>query len=126
MILGNLGQDPELRYTQSGTAVCTLSVATTDKRKDQDGNYQEQTEWHRVNVWKNIAENCAKYLKKGSKVYAEGKLSTRKWEDKNGVERYTTEITAFTVEFLDPKGSNDSQGQAQAPGGDPSLDDIPF
>lgn len=138
MIIGNLGSDVELRYTQGGKAVATLSVATTDRRKDQNGDFQEVTEWHRCNVWDKMAENCAKYLKKGSKIFVEGKIGTRKWEDKNGVERYSTEITASTVDFLDSKPSGNNQAQAQqwqaqpqtqtpAPSqGGPSLDDIPF
>ena len=130
MLIGNLGADPELKHTNSGTAVATLSVATTDKRKDQNGDFQDQTEWHRVNVWSKVAENCAKYLKKGSKVYVEGKIQTRKWE-KDGVDRYSTEITAFTVDFLDPKGSGNPQntGDYKPPAPSqvgPGMDDIPF
>lgn len=131
-LIGNLGADPELRHTTGGIAVCTISVATTDKRKDNDGNMQEKTEWHRVNCWKHIAENVCKYLKKGSQVYVEGKLETRKWE-KDGVDRYSTEITGFTVQFLDSKsdsqGRSNNQGPLQdqgAPSGPASLDDIPF
>ncbi len=141
ILIGNLGADPELKHTGSGTAVCTLSVATTDKRKDQNGDWIEQTEWHKVNVWAKVAENCAKYLKKGSKVYVEGKLGTRKWENKDGVTMYSTEITAFVVDFLDSKGGGDPkpeaqqaqkweaqpQGQAPAPAQvGAGLDDIPF
>ena len=127
MLIGNLGADPELKHTNSGTAVATLSVATTDKRKDQNGDFQDQTEWHRVNVWSKVAENCAKYLKKGSKVYVEGKIQTRKWE-KDGVDRYSTEITAFTVDFLDSKGGNSSpEEKPPAPSQvGAGMDDIPF
>ena len=140
ILIGNLGAPPELKHTQSGLAVCTLSLATTDKRKDQSGEWVEQTEWTRVNVWKQTAENCAKYLKKGSKIYVEGKLQTRKWE-KDGIERYSTEVTAFTVDFLDSKGAGDSKPEAQKaqqweaqPQSKPAapkqvgagLDDIPF
>ena len=131
ILIGNLGADPELKHTNSGMAVCTLSVATTDKKKDQSGEWTESTEWHRVNIWKNVAESCAKYLRKGSKIYVEGKLGTRSWEQ-DGVKRYSTEITAFTVQFLDPKEKTDSgsyQPQSKPvaePQGNPALDDIPF
>lgn len=100
VVLGNLGQDPELRHTPNGTATCTLSVATTDKRKDNDGNLQEFTEWHRVVVWGKQAENCEKYLSKGRSVYVTGRLQTRQWEDKDGVKRYSTEIVANGVQFI--------------------------
>lgn len=99
-ILGNLGQDPELRYTQSQTPVCTLNVATTDYRTGQDGQRQEFTEWHRVVVWSKAAENCAKYLAKGRTVLVEGRLQTRSWEDKQGQKRYMTEIVAQNVQFI--------------------------
>ena len=101
VIMGNLGQDPELRYTQSQTPVCTLSVATTDHRTGADGQRQEQTEWHRVVVWSKQAENCAKYLAKGRSVLVEGRLATRSWEDqKTGQKRYVTEIIANNVQFI--------------------------
>lgn len=100
-IMGNLGQDPELRYTASQTPVCTLNVATTDYRTGADGQRQEQTEWHRVVVWSKAAENCAKYLTKGRPVMVEGRLQTRSWEDKtSGQKRYMTEIIAQNVQFL--------------------------
>ena len=94
IILGNLGQDPELRYTTGGSAVCTLSIATTDVRKDQNGERQENTEWHRVVVWNKQAENCAKYLAKGRSVYVEGRIQTRSWEDQSGQKKYSTEVIA--------------------------------
>ena len=100
IILGNLGQDPELRYTPSGAAVCTLNIATTDVRNDQNNGRQERTEWHRVVVWNKAAENAAKYLAKGRSVYIEGKIQTRSWEDQNGQKKYSTEIVAQTVQFL--------------------------
>jgi single-strand DNA-binding protein len=106
MILGNLGQDPEVRYTASGMAVCTMNVATTDVRTDKAGQRQENTEWHRIIVWNKQAENCGKYLKKGRSVFVEGRLQTRSWDDKNGQKRYTTEIVASTVQFVG--GSRDS------------------
>lgn len=103
MIIGNLGQDPELRYTANQTAVATFSVATTDYRTGADGQRQDFTEWHRVVVWSKSAENCAKYLAKGRTVFIEGRLQTRSWDDKqSGQKRYTTEIVAQNVQFLTP------------------------
>ncbi|WP_346666476.1 single-stranded DNA-binding protein [uncultured Mailhella sp.] len=101
MIIGHLGADPELRYTQSGSPVTTLRIATDESYTDRDGNRVERTEWHRVVVFQRAAENCNQYLRKGSLVYVEGKLSTRKWQDQNGQDRYTTEIRADRVQFLD-------------------------
>jgi single-strand DNA-binding protein len=100
IILGNLGGNPELRYTSNQSAVVTLSVATKDVRVGADGQRQEFTEWHRVVVWNKTAENCARYLTKGSSVFIEGRLQTRSWEDQNGQKRYTTEIIANNVQFL--------------------------
>ncbi len=99
-VMGNLGQDPELRYTQSQTPVCTFSVATTDYRTGQDGQKIEQTEWHRIVVWGKMGENCSKYLAKGRSVLVEGKLQTRNWEDKQGQKRYVTEVVAQNVQFV--------------------------
>ena len=144
IILGNLGQDPELRYTQSGAAVCTLNIATTDVRNDPNNGRQERTEWHRVVVWNKQAENAAKYLAKGRSVYIEGRIQTRSWEDQNGQKRYATEIVAQTVQFLggrDSQSTQSNQARNFTPppaepakefdsgfGGPetPSLDDIPF
>lgn len=100
ILVGNLGKDPELRYTSSGKAVCNFTLATTEKTKDN-----EYTEWHRITVWGNQAEACTNYLSKGSKVYVEGRIETRSYE-KDGQKRYTTEINAYTVQFLDPKKEN--------------------
>ena len=108
IIIGNLGDDPELRYTESNTAVTTLSVATHERWKDKSGEPQERTEWHRVVVFGRQAENCNQYLKKGRSVYIEGRIQTRKWEDKDGNPRYTTEIVAQTVQFL--AGGRDGGG----------------
>lgn len=102
MVIGNLGNDPEIRYTQKGAAVATFSVATTEKWKDADGVQQEHTDWHRIVAWKGLAEICGDHLKKGSKVYIEGKMQTRKWEE-NGIIRYTTEIIAKSMEMLGGK-----------------------
>jgi single-strand DNA-binding protein len=110
ILIGNLGADPELRATQSGTSVATLSVATSRKWKNKEGQQQDETEWHRVIVWAQAAEFCANYLSKGSKVYVEGRLQTRKWQDQSGNDRYTTEIIATTVQSLSPKGSEGGGG----------------
>lgn len=104
MIIGRLGQDPDVRYTQSNTAVANLSVATSERYKDNQGEWKENTEWHRVVAWGRLAEICQEYLKKGSQVYIEGPIQTRKWEDKEGQTRYTTEIKALTMTMLDSKG----------------------
>ena len=126
MIIGRLGRDPELRYTQSGSPVASLNVATDESYTDRDGNKVERTEWHRVSVFQRQAENCANYLSKGSLVYVEGSLQTRKWQDQQGQDRYTTEIKAQRVQFLDRKGDAPRGGQggyedeyAGAPGGAP-------
>lgn len=104
MIIGRLGRDPELRYTQGGSPVTTLNVATDESYVDRDGNKVEQTEWHRVSVFGRQAENCSTYLGKGSLVYVEGSLQTRKWQDQSGQDRYSTEIKAQRVQFLDRRG----------------------
>lgn len=104
MIIGHLGRDPELRYTQTGTPVATLNIATDESYVDKEGNKVERTEWHRVVVFQRAAENCSQYLSKGSLVFVEGKLQTRKWQDQQGQDRYSTEIKADRVQFLDRKG----------------------
>ena len=104
ILIGNLGSDPELRYTGSGTAVCNLSVATSESYKDRDGNMVDNTEWHRVVAWARLAEICGEYLKKGAKVYIEGSLQTRQYEDKDGVTKYSTEIKAREMQMLDSRG----------------------
>jgi single-strand DNA-binding protein len=100
IIIGNLGADPEVRYTQSGTAVANLSIATNERWTDKSGAKQEKTEWHRVVVFGNTAENCQKYLSKGRQVYVEGRIQTNEWTDKDGNTKYTTEIVAQNVTFL--------------------------
>lgn len=109
--MGNLGADPELRNTQSGTPVCNFSMATTESWKGNDGQTQSKTEWHKIVVWGLAGENAAKYLKKGSTALVEGQLETRKWQDKDGVDRYTTEIKASRVTFCDKKEQNQQQQQ---------------
>ena len=110
ILIGNLGQDPELRYTGSGTAVCNLRVATNESYKDQDGQFVEKTEWHSVVTWSRLAEICGEYLKKGSRVYFEGSLQTRSWEDRDGNTRYTTEIKAREMMMLDGRDSDSGGG----------------
>ena len=101
MLIGNLGQEPEIRYTQGGNSVCNFRIATTERWKDRDtGDMKERTEWHRIIVWGKQAEMCGEYLAKGRAVHVEGKLQTRKWEDKDGNERWTTEVVADRVTFL--------------------------
>jgi single-strand DNA-binding protein len=135
MLIGRLGQDPEVKYTPSGAAVVTLSVATNTSYKDQDGKMQEQTEWNRVVAWRKTAENIGQYCKKGHRIYVEGKLTTRSWNDKDGNKRYTTEITADSVQFLE--GKSDREPIPQEPPPHPSeadfsgptpaeADDLPF
>lgn len=118
MLIGNLGQDPDLKYTQSDKAVMTLSLATGESWKDKEsGERVEKTEWHRIVLWGDRAEALAKILRKGMMLYIEGRIQTRKWEDNDGRERYTTEIVADDVIFLTPKGSSkDSREEEKAPG----------
>ena len=104
ILVGNLGQDPELRYTGSGTAVCNMRLATNESYKDSNGELVEKTEWHSIVAWARLAEICGEYLKKGSQVYFEGSLQTRQWEDRDGNTRYTTEVKAREMMMLDNKG----------------------
>jgi single-strand DNA-binding protein len=133
IILGNLGRDPELRHTPAGKAVATLRIATNEVWTDQAGERQERTEWHTVVVWGRQAENCNQYLKKGRSVYIEGRLSTRKWQDKDGKDRYSTEIVADRVQFIGGGtgggggGGREFEDQSlEAPPPGSGGDDIPF
>ena len=134
ILIGNLGRDPELRYTQSGQAVVNFSIATTENWKNKEGGKEESTEWHRIVAWGRTAEICAEYLSKGRPVYIEGRLQTREWENKEGQKQRTTEITAQTVQFLgSPRdrqsgggGPSASEGSGQSQPPPPSDDDIPF
>ena len=143
IIVGNLGADPELRYTQGGQAVANFRVATNEKWTNKEGEGQERTEWHRIVVWGRQAENCEKYLSKGRQVYVEGRLQTREWEDRDGNKRYTTEIVAQNVQFLSGGagpggggggggGGGRDYGSQGDPGPPPDFDqsfdddDIPF
>jgi len=148
-IIGRLGDDPQVRETPGGDKVANFSVATNETWKGKDGNPQESTEWHRVTAWRNLAEICERYLKKGSRLYLEGRIQTRSWDDKDGVKHYITEIVAHSIVMLDskPAGENGYKAKPQAearqgkPGpaaadaqGDPSGssgvagdgDDVPF
>lgn len=111
MIIGRLGRDPELRYTQEDKPVCSMSAATDESYMDRNGQKVERTEWHRIVVYGKTAENCSRYLAKGSLVYVEGSLQTRKWQDQNGQDRTTTEIRAQHVQFLDRRGNAESTAQ---------------
>jgi single-strand DNA-binding protein len=108
ILVGNLGRDPEMRYLPSGDAVANLAIATTEKYKDKSGEMQEATEWHRVAFFGKTAEVCGQYLKKGSQIYVEGSLRTRKWQDKDGNDRYTTEIRGDRMQMLGGKSSGGS------------------
>ncbi len=113
ILIGNLGADPETRYTPSGTAVANIRIATTEQWKDrQSGEQQERTEWHRIVAFNRLAEIIGEYLKKGSQVYIEGKLQTRKWQDQSGNDRYTTEIVANDMQMLGGRGGGGSGGDA--------------
>lgn len=145
ILVGNLGADPETRYMPNGNAVTNVSIATSDSWKDkQTGEQQERTEWHRVVFFNRLGEIAGEYLKKGSKIYVEGAIRTRKWQDKNGQDRYSTEIVASEMQMLDSRGSagdysQDSSQASSAPqsapannpapapaGVDDFDDDIPF
>jgi len=112
ILIGNLGQDPEARFTPQGTAVVNLSVATNESWKDQSGEVQERTEWHRVVMYGRMAETADKYMKKGQMVYVEGRLQTRQWEDKEGQRRYTTEVIAQDIQFLDRGDADGFDGRS--------------
>lgn len=122
IIVGRLGQDPELKAVGNGQSVARLNIATSEQWTGKDGQKQERTEWHRVVVWGRQAENCSKHLSKGRQVYVEGRLQTRQWEDANGQKRYTTEIVASTVQFLGAGGERSASQGASA--GEDSYQDF--
>jgi single-strand DNA-binding protein len=137
ILVGNLGRDPEIRYLPSGDAVATLNIATTETWKDKNGEKQEKTEWHRVSMFGRLAEIAGEYLKKGSQVYIEGRIETRKYTDKDGVEKYATEIKASEMKMLggraqsgDSAASGSDSSPARTPASAPPSgleeDDIPF
>ena len=117
ILIGNVGADPELRYTASGTAVSNFNMATNENWTDNSGERQERTEWHRIVVWGRLAEICNQYLRMGSKVYIEGRLQTRSWEGQDGQKRYTTEVVARDMQLLDSReDAEGGGGYQQAPG----------
>jgi len=128
-LIGNLGKDPELKYTNSGVAVATFSLATSDSWKDQEGNMQERTEWHNIVAWRKLAEICGQYLKKGSQVYIEGKIQTRSYNDKEGVKKYITEIVADQLLMLGGGGRPQAEQSDSVPMPEPAPskdEDLPF
>jgi len=139
MLIGNLGNDPEIKYAPSGTPIANLRLATTDNRRNKDGEWEENTEWHRIVMFGKQAEICKDYLRKGSKIYVEGRLQTRSWDDQSGQKRYMTEIVGAQMVMLDPKSQDTpshSTGHGKSSGGDyPDAppdnlpepdDDLPF
>lgn len=146
ILIGNLGKDPEVRFTPSGAAVSNFNIATNESWTDKSGQKQERTEWHRIVVWGKLAELCGEYLKKGRQCYVEGRLQTREWTDKEGKKNYTTEVVAQSVQFLGggagggagrPDGGGGGSGRSDFGGGPPDDmggpppsvpggDDIPF
>jgi single-strand DNA-binding protein len=139
ILIGNLGRDPELRYTQSGQAVVNFTLATNENWTAKNGEREERTEWHRVIAWGRTAELCAEYLAKGRTVYVEGRLQTREWEDREGQKRRTTEVVAQTVQFLGGRGgagggapgarggrTEEAPPEGEAAAASPPEDDVPF
>ena len=124
ILIGNLGKDPETRNLADGGAITNFSIATTDSWKDKSGEKQEKTEWHRISTFQKLAEICGTYLKKGSQVYIEGRLQTRKWTDKDGTEKYSTEIVADKMQMLGakPAGGPSQRSEKKAE----NFDDIPY
>jgi single-strand DNA-binding protein len=133
ILIGNLGKDPEVRYTQTGSAVANFSIATSEQWSDRDGKRQERTEWHNIVVWGKQGELCGQYLAKGRQVYVEGSIRTRSYDDKTGVKRYITEIVAQRIRFLGGGGGTRATPEADGGGGydmgggmPPMDDDVPF
>ena len=133
MLIGNLGRDPEVRFTQGGTPVANFTLATNERWTDQSGEKQERTEWHRIVVWGKQAEIAGEYLRKGRQIFVEGSLQTRDWTDKEGNKRYTTEIKAMRFQMLGGRDDRDASGGSSEPaeargdgGGGYQEDDIPF
>lgn len=133
ILVGNLGRDPELRYTPQGTAVCTFSIATNDRRKDKSGEFQDQTTWFRVTLWEKKAEVAAQYLTKGKPVYIEGRLRMEEYTDRDGKQRSTLEVTATEMQFIGSRGDDTHHPPAarddDMPSSSPAMtgdDDIPF
>lgn len=114
ILVGNLGRDPEIKHLDSGIAVCNFSLATTERIRNREGNYEDRTEWHNIVMWRGLAETAAKYLKKGSTVYLEGKITTRSWDGTDGQKKYRTEVEANEMVMLDSRGETRLEG---LPGG---------
>jgi single-strand DNA-binding protein len=126
ILVGNVGQDPEVKYMPSGNAVTNISVATSESWKDkQTGQQQERTEWHRVTFFNRLGEIAGEYLRKGSKVYVEGSMRTRKWQDQSGQDRYTTEVVGSEMQMLDSRGDSQPQQHAPAPQQAPPQQQVP-
>lgn len=128
-LIGNLGRDPELRYTPQGDAVCSFTMATSEKKKDKEGNFQDVTTWFKVTLWRKQAENAAKYLSKGRQVYIEGRLGVEEWQDRDGKERYTLAVQATDMQFIGTKDDQPREtGEAREDSGSqftgPSNDDV--
>ena len=133
LLIGNLGKDPEVRYTGSGQAVASFPLATSERFKNKNGEWEERTEWHSIVLWGRQAETAKDYLAKGKTVYIEGRLQTRKWQDKDGRDRYTTEVVGDRMQFVGPKGDGggrQGRDETSAVYDDPAAfnadDDIPF
>ena len=125
ILVGNLGKDPEVRHLDNGVAVANFSLATTENYKNKEGERVSQTEWHNIVLWRGLAEVAEKYLKKGANIYIEGKIRTRKWEDKDGVTRYSTEILGDNMTMLGGKSSSENKTE-QTSESEESQDDLPF
>ena len=139
MLIGNVGKDPEIRHLESGTAVANLTLATTERYKDRNGEMQEQTEWHNVVLWRGLADVTERFVRKGSQIFIEGKIRTRSWEDQSGQKRYTTEIVADNMQLLGRRSDNPANASARPARNDQSsfdngaadfspeeVDDLPF
>ncbi len=138
ILIGNVGKDPEVRHLETGIAVASFTLATTERYKNRNGELQDQTEWHNIVCWRNLAELSEKYIKKGAQIFVEGKIRTRSWADQTGAKRYTTEIVADNIRLLDRKGATagvpmDTPMQTSAPSQpvftapvEDASDDLPF
>lgn len=126
MLIGNLGKDPEVRFTASGQAVAGFSLATSEKFKGKTGEWEERTEWHNITLWGKLAEIAGEYLSKGKTIFVEGRLQTRKWQDKSGNDRYTTEIVGDKMQMLSPKGERRGGETSSAQPGGGSYEEPPF
>jgi len=139
LLIGNLGADPEIKYSANGNAIANLRLATTEGRKNRDGEWEDVTEWHKVVIFGKLAETCKDYLRKGSKIFIEGRIQTNSWEDQSGQKRYSTEVVGYSLLMLDSRSQDSSGGPPQRQGGQSSFnasqppsnipaadDDLPF